>query len=198
MAIRRSRGTGSISVRLDGKADAQLKVIDWDGTIRRIRKRLPSEKEAERWLVRVRYEHEKGTLPSEESERLTLGEYLDTWLKETVAGTVSRHTYHDYADKVRLHIKPVLGRVRLRDLTQGHLQRLYRVKFEEGLSPRSGALRPHQLRRPLRPLFFPGPLLPLASSGATSLVGHLPPVWAEHLATLSAVPKGFLRHHLVG
>ena len=148
--------------------------------------------------MRVRYEHEKGTLPSEESERLTLGEYLDTWLKETVAGTVSRHTYHDYADKVRLHIKPVLGRVRLRDLTQGHLQRLYRVKFEEGLWPRSGALRPHQLRGPLRPLFFPGPLLPLASSGATSLVGHLPPVRAEHLATLGAVPKGFLRHHLVG
>ncbi len=134
---RRTRGTGSISVRPDGKADAELKVVEWDGTTRRIRKRLPSKKDAERWLVRVRYEHERNTLPSDEAERITLGGYLERWLRDSVEGTVSRHTYRDYQDKVRLHIAPVLGRVRLRDLTSDHLQKLYRKKLEEGLSPRS-------------------------------------------------------------
>lgn len=134
---RRIKGTGSISVDpVTGKADAELKVREWDGSTRRIRKRLASEKEAERWLVKVRYEHERDMLPSPESERLTVEEYFASWL-ESIDGTVSRHTYRDYADKVRLHIVPVLGGVRLRDLTRDHLQKLYRNKLQEGLSPRS-------------------------------------------------------------
>lgn len=102
------KGTGSISVRPDGKADAEIKIKEWDGTETRHRKRLPSREAAERWLVRVRYEHERNMLPSAQSERLTLGEYLTSWL-ESIEGTVSRHTYRDYQDKVRLHINPILG-----------------------------------------------------------------------------------------
>jgi hypothetical protein len=69
---RRPRGTGSISVRPDRKADAELKVTEWDGTLTRHRKRLPNKQAAERWLVRVRYEQEQGMLLSKENERLTL------------------------------------------------------------------------------------------------------------------------------
>jgi integrase len=133
---RRRKGTGSISVGPGGRADAELKVKEWDGSIRRLRKRLPNEDEAERWLVRMRYEHERNMLPSPASERLTVGEYLADWLGG-IEGTVSRHTYRDYADKVNLHIAPVLGRVRLQDLNPGHLQKLYQKKLSEGLSPRS-------------------------------------------------------------
>lgn len=133
---RRAKGTGSISVLPDGRADAEFKVREWDGQVRRIRKRLDSETDAERWLVRVRYEHERHTLPSPESERLTVGEYLASW-QESIEGTVSRHTYRDYADKCALHITPTLGRLRLRDLTREHLQKLYQKKLREGLSPRS-------------------------------------------------------------
>ena len=133
---RRPKGTGSISVRPDGKADAELKVTEWDGTLTRHRKRLPNKQAAERWLVRVRYEQEQGMLLSKENERLTLGDYLTSWL-ESIEGTVSRHTYRDYQDKVRLHIAPALGKIRLRDLTKDHLQKLYRKKLSEGLSPRS-------------------------------------------------------------
>jgi hypothetical protein len=136
---RRPKGTGSISVLKDGsgRADAELKVGEWDGTETRHRKRLPSKEAAERWLVRVRYEHERNTLPTKEAQNLTLGEYLERWLRDSVEGTVSRHTFRDYTDKVRLHIVPVIGRVRLRDLTRDHLQKLYRRKLGEGLSPRS-------------------------------------------------------------
>lgn len=120
----------------DGRADAELKIREWDGSERRIRKRLPSKKEAERWLVKVRYEQERQMLPSAESEKLTVADYLTQWLK-SIEGTVARHTFGDYADKVRLHIVPSLGRLRLRDLTRDHLQKLYRKKTAEGLSPRS-------------------------------------------------------------
>jgi integrase len=133
---RRAKGTGSVSERPDGKADAEFKFREWDGTLMRCRKRLPSKEAAERWLVRVRYEHERQMLPSAEAERLTLGDYLVSWLSD-IEGTVSRHTLRDYADKVRLHIAPALGNTRLRELTTGHLQKLYRRKLSEGLSPRS-------------------------------------------------------------
>lgn len=72
-----------------------------------------------------------------EAQTLTVGPYLDRWLRDSVEGTVSRHTYRDYQDKVKLHLKPSLGRIRLRDLTTLHLQSLYRQKIEDGLSSRS-------------------------------------------------------------
>jgi integrase len=137
MGKRRPKGTGSISVNpKTGKADAELKLTEWDGTVTRHRKRLLNKQAAERWLVRVRYEHEQNTLPSKDNERLTLQTYLSSWL-ESIQGTVSRHTYRDYADKVRLHIVPLLGKTRLRDLTPAHLNKLYQKKLWEGLSPRS-------------------------------------------------------------
>jgi hypothetical protein len=76
-----------------GRADAELKVGEWDGTETRHRKRLPSKEAAERWLVRVRYEHERNTLPTKEAQNLTLGEYLERWLRDSVEGTVSRRTF---------------------------------------------------------------------------------------------------------
>ena len=50
---------------------------------------------------------------------------------------MSRHTYRDYKDKVRLHLVPTLGRVKLKALTAAHLQALYRQKIDGGLSPRT-------------------------------------------------------------
>jgi hypothetical protein len=133
---RRPKGTGSISVLPDGRADAEFKVRRPDGSERRVRKRLPSEADAERWLLRVRHEHATNALPPEDAERLTVGAYLDSWLRDSVEGTVSRHTFRDYQDKVRLHIAPALGRIRLADLTTQHLNRFYRQKLAENLSPR--------------------------------------------------------------
>lgn len=136
--VRRPKGTGSILVDAKtGKADAEIKLLNRDGSERRERKRLASEDEAERWLRQIRYEHEQGFLLSQEASRLTVGNYLNAWLKDSVAGTVSRHTQRDYEDKVRLHINPALGKIRLTDLTTQHLNRFYRKKLTEGQSPRS-------------------------------------------------------------
>lgn len=116
---RRPKGTGSISVLPDGRADAELKVKSWDGSERRERKRLASEEEAEKWLLKVRHEVATDTLLSAEAGRLTVSDYLDAWLRDSVAGTVARHTQRDYEDKVRLHLKPALGKVRLADIVDG-------------------------------------------------------------------------------
>src|SRR3712207_8549531 len=46
---------------------------------------------------------------------LTVGEYLDRWLKD-VRDTVRESTYERHEQLVRLHIRPALGRVKLKNL----------------------------------------------------------------------------------
>lgn len=131
------KGTGGVTVLPNGKADIDVKVRSWDGSVRRIRKRLPSEEQAERHVLKLRHEEAEGALLAEGADRLTVGAYLDAWLEDSVAGTVARHTERDYRDKVRLHIKPEIGRLRLAELTTQHLNRLYRKKLKSGLGAAS-------------------------------------------------------------
>jgi integrase len=67
---------------------------------------------------------------------LTVGEYLDRWLTDSVMDTVRLTTYQGYERICRLHVKPSLGRVRLKDLTAVHVRGLYRERLETGLAPR--------------------------------------------------------------
>src|SRR5713226_6368859 len=67
----------------------------------------------------------------------TLGEFLDRWLVEAVRPRVRAWTFAGYEVHVRLHIKPVLGRVPLEKVTPQHVQHLLNRKLEEGLKPKS-------------------------------------------------------------
>jgi integrase len=67
---------------------------------------------------------------------LTLGDYLDKWLKDSVKNTVRRSSYVRYEGIVNNHVSPTLGRLKLKSLTPAHVRRLYIEKLET-LSPRS-------------------------------------------------------------
>jgi integrase len=71
-----------------------------------------------------------------EAGSLKLGEYLDRWLPN-IRDTVRQRTSERYEQLVRVHIKPALGRVKLKDLTATHARGLYREKLESGSSPRT-------------------------------------------------------------
>jgi integrase len=53
---------------------------------------------------------------------LTVGEYLDRWLSDCVKGTVRESTFERYEYAVRPHIKPTLGRIKLKSLTPAHVR----------------------------------------------------------------------------
>jgi integrase len=72
-----------------------------------------------------------------DSKKLTVAEYLDAWLEDAVEGSVWYTTYKDHERNVRLHLKPAIGRVLLKDLTRMHVQRLLNAKSKEGYSPRT-------------------------------------------------------------
>src|SRR5215217_5916994 len=65
---------------------------------------------------------------------LTVKEYLDRWLSDAVRGTVRESTYSRDKYLVVNHIKPALGRIKLKNLNALHLQGLYRERLDSGLS----------------------------------------------------------------
>jgi integrase len=72
-----------------------------------------------------------------DTARLTVAEYLDRWLKDSVRGSVRESTYESYRRQARRYLTPAVGRVGLKALTPAHVQGLYREMQERGLSPRT-------------------------------------------------------------
>jgi integrase len=60
-----------------------------------------------------------------EPSKVTLGEWLDLWLKERVKPALRDGTYRAYAAHVRVHLKPALGHLLLQELRAGHLTQYY-------------------------------------------------------------------------
>ena len=72
-----------------------------------------------------------------DAENMALGEYLDRWLSGSVRGSVRQSTFDRYEIAVRVHIKPALGRIKLKKLTPAHVQGFYRTGSTPGFAPAS-------------------------------------------------------------
>jgi integrase len=89
-------------------------------------------KEVEKSLAEAMGDAAKGFVFDDEN--LTVGEYLDRWLSDAVRGTVRESTFSRDKGLVFNHIKPSIGRIKLRNLSAHHLQSLYRDRLDSGLS----------------------------------------------------------------
>lgn len=69
--------------------------------------------------------------------RQTVKTYLAWWLENVVSGRCSEKTQRTYADIVRLHIEPELGKHEIGKLTAQHVTTLMRTKEKAGLSART-------------------------------------------------------------
>jgi integrase len=68
---------------------------------------------------------------------ITVGEYLDLWLNNSVRDTVRRRIWERYEQFVRVHLTPALGKIKLAKLTPAHVRGLYRDRLNSGLAPRT-------------------------------------------------------------
>jgi integrase len=85
-----------------------------------------------------------------DDKNLTMGEYLDRWLSDSVRGTVRESTYSRDKYLVTNHIKPSIGRVKLKNVSALHLQGLYRERLDSGLSASTVQKIHHVLHKGLR------------------------------------------------
>jgi integrase len=94
-----------------------------------------TKEDARRSLRKARGDAERGLVF--DADNLKVGEYLDRWLSDSVSDTVKATTFERYEQITRLHLKPALGRVKLKALTPAHVRGLYREKLEAGSSART-------------------------------------------------------------
>jgi integrase len=129
---KRGNGEGSIYRRKNGAWAAQYTVWTAEGRKRRsVSGKIRAE--VSRKFTEAMSSRDSGLVY--DAGKLTVGEYLDGWLADSVKGTVKETTYANYAYVTHVHIFPALGSVKLKSLTPGHVRGLYGEKTRTGLSP---------------------------------------------------------------
>lgn len=69
-------------------------------------------------------------VPSE----ISVADYLDFWMEEYCQNNCKPTTITNYEKKIRLHIKPAIGKYKLASLTPEAIQKLLNDKFHDGYS----------------------------------------------------------------
>ncbi|SDY56923.1 site-specific integrase [Thermoactinomyces sp. DSM 45892] len=108
-------------------------------------KGFPTKREAERELNKTINEIENGTFV--ESNKMTLGEYLEIWLQDYAKNAVKPTTLESYSYLIKTHIVPFLGPLSLDKLQAIHVQRFYNKMLEEGRIKSEGGLSSGTVRR---------------------------------------------------
>ncbi len=133
MAKKRGNNEGSISKRKDGRWMGRYTVHAADGPKQRA-VYGKTRKEVSEKLTKAMAERDNGVVYDDEN--LTVGAYLDKWLGG-LKGAMRESTLSRYEIAIRCHIKPSMGRVRLRNLSPAHLSSFYQSKLSEGHAPAS-------------------------------------------------------------
>ncbi len=148
MAKRRGHGEGSIFQRTDGRWTATI-TVGRDTNGKRLRKTVygDTKRAVTEELTRLQNQKLDGTLKA--VSRLTVAEFLEQWLNTSASLRVRRTTLDGYRQNVRLHIVPVVGSIRLEQLTPVNVLSIYRKMADAGKSPRLQQLVHTILRRAL-------------------------------------------------
>ncbi|MBD0253312.1 MAG: site-specific integrase [Rubrobacter sp.] len=132
MSKKRGNGEGSITKRTDGRWMARYTVHTANGPKRRT-VYGKTRKEAADKLAKVLSDRTEGI--DYDDQNMTVGEYLEVWLKSSVRGSVRQSTYDRDTSLVNNHLPPALGGIKLKKLSAAHVQGFYRDRLDHGLSP---------------------------------------------------------------
>jgi integrase len=149
LSRKRGNGEGSIYRRNDGRWVGQYMIYTAKGPKYRYLYGKTRAKVAEK-LTKAMANRNSGLVF--DAGKMTLGEYLDRWLSDSVRGTVRASTYERHEAIIRVHIKPSLGRVGLKKLTPAHVRGYTARSSTPGwLRPRFARSTPRSTRPSLRP-----------------------------------------------
>ncbi|MBR0162966.1 MAG: site-specific integrase [Oscillospiraceae bacterium] len=134
---RRDAGSGTIRQRKDGMWEGRYTVGYHPETGKQLTRSVyaKTKREVRDKLNKTLTEIKEGTYL--EPTTMTVGQWLDTWLKEYKIN-IRPETKASYEMHIRIHLKPDLGRIRLNKLTTHQIQLLYnKLINERGLSPKT-------------------------------------------------------------
>lgn len=137
MAGKRGQNEGSIFKRTDGRWCAQVNLGYVNGKRKRKYFYGETRREVQEQLTSTLRDVQQGNPVT--TERLSVGQYLDRWMEDSVRPTVSPRSYVTYRQIVRNHFIPAFGRVSLAKLTAHRVQVYLNAELAAGRSPRTVA-----------------------------------------------------------
>lgn len=143
--VKRGNGEGCISQRKDGKWVAVATTGRDPETGKLARKFIygRTRQEVSEQLTKTLNDIQHGIYVD---SKLTLGEWLDIWLKEYAKPHIRPSTFKSYEEQIRLHIKPFLGTIQLKKLQPGQVQKMYNERLANGKSDGKGGLSPRSVQ----------------------------------------------------
>jgi integrase len=131
MAKKRGNGEGSIYQRENGTWAGQLTYFDIvQGKKRRLSISGRTRKEVQDKMHEAQNTKACGRLAP--PSRLTLKDWLTTWLKDYAEGQYKPTTCSLYKNYINAYIIPRIGNLQLQELQTSDLQRFYKLMLEEG------------------------------------------------------------------
>lgn len=133
---RRGNNEGSVIRRKDGRWQGAV-TIGYGPDGRRQRRYFYGRTRAEvvAAMEQVLTELRAGTYVAPTD--ITVGQWLDTWLRDYATPSIRPTTRASYEYIIRVHLRPALGQIRLRQLQAAQVQRLLNERLASGLSPRT-------------------------------------------------------------
>lgn len=137
MATKKANGSGTIRKRADGRWEGKY-TLDYDPkTGKLIRKSVygKTQKEVRLALSKIVSEMDSGTYA--EPSKMKVSQWLDEWLA-IYTMNIKPATRSAYEEHIRVHIKPSLGDILLKQLSTRDIQQLYtNLLKERELSPKT-------------------------------------------------------------
>lgn len=132
MAGKRGNGEGSIFKRKDGSWCGMVTISrdPTTGKPKRVTKYGKTRQEVAEKIAKIQSELLYGTYI--EPTKITVLQWLETWLKDYKKSNLRPTTYTNYEYLIRIHIGPSIGGILLKDLRSETLQRLYNEKYNQG------------------------------------------------------------------
>lgn len=137
MATKKANGSGTIRKRADGRWEGKYTLGYDPKTGKLIRKSVygKTQKEVRLALSKIVSEMDSGTYA--ESSKMKVSQWLDEWLASYTMN-IKPATRSAYEEHIRVHIKPSLGDILLKQLSTRDIQQLYtNLLKERELSPKT-------------------------------------------------------------
>jgi integrase len=147
MARRSANGEGSIYRRKDGRWEGAAYVSTISNARKRMRVYGTTRAEAHSKLTALVAKDQQGIPTPDKAWKL--GEYLDYWLEEVVRPNLRSSTYETYEQRIRLNLRPTLGRYALTRLTVATVQDFFNQQLADGHSVRKVQMMREVLRSAL-------------------------------------------------
>ncbi len=131
MAKHRANGEGMIRKRSDGRWEARYTDTRETDPKKRIKYITNKSQKVVVEKLKAALAEISGGVPLLVNNNPTVAEWLPFWLKEYKISELRDGTYESYEGHIETHLIPLIGHIRLKDLTGLHIQQMYNKLQEE-------------------------------------------------------------------